>query len=165
MVLFRNFLMVELFLHIAIKNSTASSASGILPRVIRVVRVPSWRAVPVGKPAAVECGADLMSADAALVRVLVADDQKVVRDDLSLLLGMLPGVEVIGTAVDGKATPTGCGWAGRPWHVVRVASLGCWGQTSLLARVLSLCPVPWLAAPRVWRGAAYSMLHADCHSG
>ena len=35
------------------------------------------------------------------VRVLVADDQKVVRDGLSLLLGMLPGVEVIGTAVDG----------------------------------------------------------------
>jgi DNA-binding NarL/FixJ family response regulator len=35
------------------------------------------------------------------VRVLVADDQKVVRDGLSLLLGMLPGIEVIGTAVDG----------------------------------------------------------------
>jgi DNA-binding NarL/FixJ family response regulator len=42
-----------------------------------------------------------MSTDAAPVRVLVADDQKVVRDGLSLLLGMLPGVEVIGTAVDG----------------------------------------------------------------
>ena len=42
-----------------------------------------------------------MSADAAPVRVLVADDQKVVRDGLCLLLGMLPGVEVIGTAVDG----------------------------------------------------------------
>jgi DNA-binding NarL/FixJ family response regulator len=42
-----------------------------------------------------------MSADAAPVRVLVADDQKLVRDGLSLLLGMLPGVEVIGTAVDG----------------------------------------------------------------
>jgi DNA-binding NarL/FixJ family response regulator len=42
-----------------------------------------------------------MSADAAPVRVLVADDQKVVRDGLSLLLGMLPGIEVIGTAVDG----------------------------------------------------------------
>jgi two-component system, NarL family, response regulator len=41
-----------------------------------------------------------MSATAP-VRVLVADDQKVVRDGLSLLLGLLPGVEVIGTAVDG----------------------------------------------------------------
>lgn len=35
------------------------------------------------------------------VRVLVADDQKVVRDGLALLLGLLPGVEVVGTAVDG----------------------------------------------------------------
>ena len=42
-----------------------------------------------------------MSTDATPVRVIVADDQKVVRDGLSLLLGMLPGVEVIGTAVDG----------------------------------------------------------------
>src|SRR5689334_4229549 len=42
-----------------------------------------------------------MSPDAAPVRVIVADDQKVVRDGLSLLLGMLPGIEVIGTAVDG----------------------------------------------------------------
>jgi DNA-binding NarL/FixJ family response regulator len=35
------------------------------------------------------------------IRVLVADDQKVVRDGLSLLVGMLPGIEVVGTAVDG----------------------------------------------------------------
>jgi DNA-binding NarL/FixJ family response regulator len=35
------------------------------------------------------------------IRVLVADDQKVVRDGLSLLVGMLPGIEVIGAAVDG----------------------------------------------------------------
>jgi DNA-binding NarL/FixJ family response regulator len=35
------------------------------------------------------------------VRVLVTDDQKVVRDGLCMLLGMLPEIEVIGTAVDG----------------------------------------------------------------
>ena len=35
------------------------------------------------------------------VRVLVADDQKVVRDGLCVLLGLLPGIDVIGTAVDG----------------------------------------------------------------
>jgi DNA-binding NarL/FixJ family response regulator len=35
------------------------------------------------------------------VRVLVADDQKVVRDGLCVLLGMLPEIEVTGTAVDG----------------------------------------------------------------
>lgn len=35
------------------------------------------------------------------LRVLVAEDQKVVRDGLVLLLGMLPGIEVVGSAVDG----------------------------------------------------------------
>ena len=35
------------------------------------------------------------------IRVLVADDQKVVRDGLSLLLGLLDGVDVVGTAIDG----------------------------------------------------------------
>lgn len=35
------------------------------------------------------------------VRVLIADDQKVVRDGLSMILGFLDGIEVIGTAVDG----------------------------------------------------------------
>jgi DNA-binding NarL/FixJ family response regulator len=35
------------------------------------------------------------------VRVLVADDQQVVRDGLSALLGLLPGIEVVGTARDG----------------------------------------------------------------
>jgi DNA-binding NarL/FixJ family response regulator len=35
------------------------------------------------------------------VRVLVADDQKVVRDGLVMLLGLLEGVDVVGTAVDG----------------------------------------------------------------
>lgn len=35
------------------------------------------------------------------VRVLVADDQKVVRDGLSMMLGLLDGIEVVGSAVDG----------------------------------------------------------------
>jgi DNA-binding NarL/FixJ family response regulator len=35
------------------------------------------------------------------VRVLIADDQKVVRDGLAMLLGLLDGIDVIGTAVDG----------------------------------------------------------------
>jgi DNA-binding NarL/FixJ family response regulator len=41
------------------------------------------------------------TASAAPIRVLVADDQKLVRDGLCLLLGMLPEIEVIGTAIDG----------------------------------------------------------------
>jgi len=35
------------------------------------------------------------------IRVLVADDQKVVRDGLSVILGLLPGIQVVGTAIDG----------------------------------------------------------------
>lgn len=35
-------------------------------------------------------------------RVVVADDQTVVRDGLVLLLGLLPGVEVVGAARDGE---------------------------------------------------------------
>ena len=35
------------------------------------------------------------------VRVLIADDQKIIRDGLTMLLGLLPGIEVVGTAVDG----------------------------------------------------------------
>ena len=42
-----------------------------------------------------------MPQEASPLRVLVADDQKVIRDGLSALLGLLPGIEVVGTAVDG----------------------------------------------------------------
>ena len=35
------------------------------------------------------------------IRVLLADDQRVVRDGLSLLLGLLPGVQVLDAATDG----------------------------------------------------------------
>jgi DNA-binding NarL/FixJ family response regulator len=35
------------------------------------------------------------------VRVLVADDQKVIREGLTALVGLLPGITVVGTAIDG----------------------------------------------------------------
>lgn len=35
------------------------------------------------------------------VRVLIADDQKIVRDGLATLLDLLEGIDVVGTAVDG----------------------------------------------------------------
>jgi DNA-binding NarL/FixJ family response regulator len=38
---------------------------------------------------------------APLVRVLIADDQRVVREGLASLLGLLSGIEVVGAAVDG----------------------------------------------------------------
>ncbi len=36
-------------------------------------------------------------------RVLVVDDQTVIREGLTLLLGLLPGIEVVGSAGDGEA--------------------------------------------------------------
>jgi DNA-binding NarL/FixJ family response regulator len=36
------------------------------------------------------------------IRVLLADDQRVVREGLGTLLGLLPGIEVVGTAADGN---------------------------------------------------------------
>ncbi|HLY35885.1 MAG TPA: response regulator transcription factor [Candidatus Limnocylindria bacterium] len=38
----------------------------------------------------------------AAIRVLVADDQRVVREGLGTLLGLLGGIEVVGTAADGN---------------------------------------------------------------
>jgi DNA-binding NarL/FixJ family response regulator len=37
------------------------------------------------------------------MRVLVADDQRVVREGLAMLLGLLPGIDVVGAASDGEA--------------------------------------------------------------
>jgi DNA-binding NarL/FixJ family response regulator len=37
-----------------------------------------------------------------VIRVVAADDQRIVREGLALLLGLLPGVEVVGTASDGE---------------------------------------------------------------
>ncbi|HEX9338873.1 MAG TPA: response regulator transcription factor, partial [Pseudonocardiaceae bacterium] len=37
------------------------------------------------------------------LRVVLADDQTVVREGLATLLGLLPGVEVVGVAADGLA--------------------------------------------------------------
>jgi len=42
-----------------------------------------------------------MSAEDRPIRVLLADDQRVVREGLSMLVGLLPGIEVVGTAADG----------------------------------------------------------------
>ncbi|MFI9364155.1 response regulator [Kitasatospora sp. NPDC053057] len=39
---------------------------------------------------------------AAVTRVLVADDQTVVREGIVMLLGLLPGIEVVGAAADGE---------------------------------------------------------------
>ncbi len=38
----------------------------------------------------------------APIRVVLADDQRVVREGLGTLLGLIPGIEVVGTAADGN---------------------------------------------------------------
>jgi DNA-binding NarL/FixJ family response regulator len=42
----------------------------------------------------------------APIRVVLADDQRVVREGLALILGLLPGVEVVGAAADGEQAIT-----------------------------------------------------------
>lgn len=37
-----------------------------------------------------------------MIRVLVADDQRVVRDGLAMVLGLLEGIEIAGSAADGE---------------------------------------------------------------
>ena len=36
------------------------------------------------------------------VRVLIADDQRVVREGLAMVVGLLDGIEVVATAEDGR---------------------------------------------------------------
>jgi DNA-binding NarL/FixJ family response regulator len=43
-----------------------------------------------------------MTADSATVRVLVVDDQQLVRDGIASLLGIQPGITVAGTAANGR---------------------------------------------------------------
>jgi len=45
-------------------------------------------------------GAGVSAAEA--IRVVVADDQRVVREGLATILGLLPGIEVVGEAGDGE---------------------------------------------------------------
>ena len=47
----------------------------------------------------------------APIRVLIADDQRVVRDGLDMLVALIDGVEVVGTACGGPA-PAAAGHPG-----------------------------------------------------
>jgi DNA-binding NarL/FixJ family response regulator len=54
-----------------------------------------------------------MSTAEGPIRVLVVDDQRVVRDGLSMLVGLIDGVEVVGSASDGSEA-VACAAALRP---------------------------------------------------
>ena len=47
--------------------------------------------------------------------MVLADDQRVVREGLALLLGLLPGVEVLDSACDGDQAVELAGGCGRTW--------------------------------------------------
>lgn len=47
-------------------------------------------------------GEPCASSASARIRVLTADDQRVVREGIAMILSLLPGVEVVGTAADGE---------------------------------------------------------------
>ena len=55
----------------------------------------AWRP---GRPAT----ASASPVAAGVIRVLLADDQRVVREGLGTLLGLLDGIELVGTAADGE---------------------------------------------------------------
>jgi DNA-binding NarL/FixJ family response regulator len=46
-----------------------------------------------------------MTTVGAPLRIVIADDQASVREGLVLLLGGLPGIDVVGAAADGKQAP------------------------------------------------------------
>ena len=49
------------------------------------------------------------------IRVLIADDQRVVRDGLRMLVGLIDGVEVVATACDGAEAVRLAGTTAPTW--------------------------------------------------
>jgi DNA-binding NarL/FixJ family response regulator len=62
-----------------------------------------------------------VGAGVTAIRVLVADDQRVVREGLEMLLRLLPGIEVVGSASDGEEAVA---MAGRLFPDVVLMDLG-----------------------------------------
>ncbi|TMQ91167.1 response regulator transcription factor [Actinomadura soli] len=69
------------------------------------------------------------------VRVLVVDDQELVREGIASLLGIQPGIEVIGTAADGAAAVEAAASADVVLMDVRMPGMdGVTATTEVLAR-------------------------------
>ncbi|WP_244894076.1 response regulator [Planobispora rosea] len=73
------------------------------------------------------------------VRVVVADDQTVVREGLVLLLGLLPGVEVVGVAADGEEAVRAAE-AARPDVVLMDLRMPRVDGVEATGRIRSSCP-------------------------
>ena len=73
------------------------------------------------------------------IRVLIADDQRVVRDGLGLLVGLIEGVEVVGSASDGQEALERC-QAERPDVVLMDLRMPRMDGAQATARVRQILP-------------------------
>jgi DNA-binding NarL/FixJ family response regulator len=73
------------------------------------------------------------------IRVLIADDQRVVRDGLGLLVGLIEGVEVVGSASDGQEALERC-QAERPDVVLMDLRMPKMDGAQATARVRQILP-------------------------
>ena len=73
------------------------------------------------------------------IRVLIADDQRVVRDGLGLLVGLIEGVEVVGSASDGEEALERC-QAERPDVVLMDLRMPRMDGAQATARMRQLVP-------------------------
>jgi len=73
------------------------------------------------------------------VRVLVADDQRVVREGLATIIGSLPGMEIVGLAADGEEAVRLAGSL-RPDVVLMDLRMPCMDGAEATAAIRSRCP-------------------------
>ncbi len=73
------------------------------------------------------------------IRVVIADDQRVVRDGLSMLVGLMTGVELVGTAVNG-AEAVERAQSCRPNVVLMDLSMPGMNGAAATSRIRSLLP-------------------------
>jgi DNA-binding NarL/FixJ family response regulator len=73
------------------------------------------------------------------IRVLIADDQPVVRDGLAMLLGLLDDVEIVATAADGiEAVERAC--SERPDVVLMDLRMPCMEGAEATRQILAALP-------------------------
>jgi DNA-binding NarL/FixJ family response regulator len=81
-----------------------------------------------------------------VVRVYVVDDQDLVREGITALLGLQPGIEIVGSASDGAAAVADAP-AARPYVIlmdVRMPEMDGVAATAALARLAPACRIVML---------------------
>jgi len=88
------------------------------------------------------------AAEPGTIRVLIADDQRVVREGLSMLVALLDDVQVVGTACDG-AEATRLAGAYRPAVVLMDLRMPGAGSIAATADLRERAPAIWPIVPRL----------------